>query len=60
MTDKSNVITITQPNLDWINDHVPGKSKRERLVNILLFYKTNGGPRLNDPTATQTPGGVPA
>jgi hypothetical protein len=60
MTDKSNVITVSAEDLTWINKNVPGKSKRERLVNILLFYKTNGGPRLNDPTATQTPGGVPA
>jgi hypothetical protein len=60
MTDKSNVITVSAEDLTWINQNVPGKSKRERLVNLLLFYKTNGGPRKTDPAAITTPGGVPA
>lgn len=48
MTDKTNVITVSQGNLDWINSNVPGKSKRARLENLILFYKTNGGPRTAD------------
>lgn len=51
MTDRTNVITVSQEDLDWINTHVPGKSKRERLGNLLLFYKTQGGPRKTDPEA---------
>ncbi len=39
MTDKTNVITVTQDNLDWINKHVPGKSKQARLEAMLAFYK---------------------
>jgi hypothetical protein len=46
MTDKTNVITVSNEDLTWINNSVPGKSKRERLVNILEFYKTHGGPRV--------------
>jgi hypothetical protein len=62
MTDKSNVITVSGDDLTWINENVPGKSKRERLVNLLLFYKTNGGPRKSDAAVTRTtaPGGCPA
>lgn len=59
MTDKTNVITVSAEDLAWINQNVPGKSKRERLVNILLFYKTAGGPRTTAATTTP-PGGVPA
>lgn len=59
MTDKTNVITVSAEDLAWINQNVPGKSKRERLENILLFYKTAGGPRHPDATTTP-PGGVPA
>ncbi|WP_292421860.1 hypothetical protein [Methanoregula sp.] len=44
MTDKTNVITVTQVNLDWINENVPGKSKQARLETMLAFYKENGGP----------------
>ena len=39
MTDKTNVITVTQDNLDWINKNVPGKSKQKRLEHILTIYK---------------------
>lgn len=52
MIDKSNVITVSADDLTWINQNVPGKSKRERLVNLLLFYKTNGGPRNSEAAAT--------
>lgn len=44
MSDKTNVITVTQANLDWINTNVPGKSKQARLEAMLLFYQTHGGP----------------
>lgn len=54
MTDRTNVITVSQENLDWINSNVPGKSKRARLENLVLFYKTNGGPRKTDPEAPMT------
>lgn len=54
MTDKTNVITVTQDNLNWINENVPGKSKQARLENMLLFYKTNGGPRVSDTPATSS------
>jgi hypothetical protein len=56
MTDKTNVITVTDENLTWINGNVPGKSKKERLENILLFYKTNGGPRTTDNAGTTATG----
>ncbi|MDD1695128.1 MAG: hypothetical protein LUQ71_10430 [Methanoregula sp.] len=39
MTDRTNVITVTQENLDWINKNVPGKSKQKRLEEILEVYK---------------------
>jgi len=39
MTDKTNVITVTQDNLDWINKNVPGSSKQKRLEHILTVYK---------------------
>ncbi len=58
MTDKTNVITVSDEDLTWINQNVPGRSKRERLVNILLYYKTNGGPRLTDSATTAAPGGT--
>ena len=45
MTDKTNVITVSDEDLAWINSNVPGKSKRERLVNILVFYQENRGPQ---------------
>ncbi len=51
MTDKTNVITVTQDNLDWINANVPGSSKQKRLEAMLTFYKENGGPRT---TSTST------
>jgi hypothetical protein len=44
MTNKTNVITVTQENLEWINSHVPGKSKQARLETMLTFYKEEGGP----------------
>ncbi len=39
MTNRTNVITVTQDNLDWINKNVPGKSKQARLEELLRFYK---------------------
>lgn len=39
MTDKKNVITVTQTNLDWINENVPGRSKQARLETMLGVYK---------------------
>jgi len=39
MTDKTNVITVTQEKLDWINENVPGKSKQKRLEEILKVYQ---------------------
>lgn len=39
MTDRTNVITVTQENLDWINANVPGSSKQKRLEELLRFYK---------------------
>jgi len=51
MTDKTNVITVSSEDLAWINATVPGKSKRERLVNILRFYQQQGGPRTTTDTA---------
>lgn len=45
MTNKTNVITVTQENLTWINENVPGKSKQARLETILGFYKANAGKR---------------
>jgi hypothetical protein len=60
MTDKSNVITVSAEDLTWINNTVPGKSKRERLVNILRFYQSHGGPRKTSETTTTVPGSVPA
>lgn len=44
MTDRTNVIRVTQDNLDWINENVPGNSKQARLEEMLKFYKENGGP----------------
>lgn len=43
MTDKTNVITVTQEKLDWINENVPGKSKQKRLEEILRTYKAIEG-----------------
>lgn len=43
MTDKTNVITVTQPNLDWINKNVPGSSKQKRLEHMLAQYKAMVG-----------------
>lgn len=39
VTDRTNVITVSQENLDWINKNVPGKSKKARLETILAVYK---------------------
>jgi len=39
MTDKTNVITVTQENLEWINKNVPGSSKQKRLEELLRFYQ---------------------
>jgi len=39
MTYKTNVITVTQENLDWINKTVPGSSKQKRLEEMLAVYK---------------------
>jgi hypothetical protein len=41
MTCKTNVITVTNENLDYINMTVPGKSKQARLEALLAFYKEN-------------------
>lgn len=50
MTDKTNVITVTQENLDWINTNVPGSSKQKRLEAMLAFYKE----RKDNPVVTLT------
>jgi hypothetical protein len=50
MTDTTNVITVTQPNLDWINANVLGSSKRKRLEELLRFYQE----RHNDPVVALT------
>lgn len=60
MTDKTNVITVSIDDLAWINIHVPGNSKKKRLENILLFYKTNGGPRKTDAVTTSAREGANA
>jgi hypothetical protein len=52
MTDKTNVITVSSEDLAWINANVPGKSKRERLVNILRAYQE----QRTTATATTTKG----
>lgn len=39
MTDRTNVITVTRDNLDWINTHVPGSSKQKRLEEMLKVYQ---------------------
>ena len=39
MTNRTNVITVTQDNLVWINTNVPGSSKQKRLEEMLRFYK---------------------
>jgi hypothetical protein len=43
MTDKTNVITVTAENLDWINKNVPGSSKQKRLEEILRTFKDRRG-----------------
>jgi hypothetical protein len=58
MTDKTNVITVSGENLTWINNTVPGKSKKERLENILRFYQSNGGPRLAQCPSNQSANGA--
>lgn len=50
MTDRTNVITVTQDNLAWINENVPGASKQKRLEEMLRFYKE----RRNDPVVALT------
>lgn len=61
MTDKTNVITVSSEDLTWINENVPGKSKRERLVFILRFYQAHGRPRVTEaPADTTTQKGAPA
>lgn len=44
VTDKTNVITVTAENLEWINKNVPGRSKRARLEHILVEYKKTHAP----------------
>lgn len=39
MTDRTNVITVTQDNLAWINENVPGTSKQKRLEKMLKVYQ---------------------
>jgi hypothetical protein len=41
MTNKTNVITVTEENLEYINKVVPGKSKQARLETLLAFYREN-------------------
>jgi len=55
MTDKTNVITVTQDNLEWINKNVPGSSKQKRLEAMLAFYVNNGGPIVGTPELTKKP-----
>ena len=43
MTDKTNVITVTQEKLDWINKNVPGSSKQKRLEEMLKVYQAMKG-----------------
>ena len=39
MTDKTNVITISQENLDWMTANIPGRSKKARLEYVLDAYR---------------------